>query len=100
MVYVDAVHYETDSKGYKVISKLKWTNNLNEQAINICTKQQMIDFINKNPNCTKTKYLDSKIVWNIKGWIVGEDVRVVDNSYLRTDSNSTKADNLGALPEF
>lgn len=100
MVYVDAVHYETDSKGYRFIEKLKWTNNLNEQATNICTKQQMIDFINKNPNCTKTKYLDNKIIWDIKGWIAGEDIRVVDSSYLRTDSNSTKADNLGSLLEF
>lgn len=33
----------------------------------------------------------------------GEDVRVVvidGRKYLRTDNNSTKADNLGALPEY
>lgn len=95
MVYIDAVHYETDSHGCEVISKLKWTNTLTEQASNTCTKRQMIDFINQNPNCTKTKYYSS---WN--GWTKGEDVRVVDNSYLRTDSNNTKADNLGSLPRF
>ena len=55
----------------------------------------MIDFINKNPGCTKTKYYN---LWN--GWTVGEDVRVVENSYLRTDANGIKADNLGSLPRF
>lgn len=33
----------------------------------------------------------------------GEDVRVVSNGrekYLRTDNNSTRADNLGSLPEY
>ncbi len=33
----------------------------------------------------------------------GEDVGVVSSSgetYLRTDNNSTRADNLGALPEY
>ena len=54
----------------------------------------MIDFINKNPGVTKTKY------YGYYGWVVGEDVRVVDNEYLRTDSNRTKADNLGKLPRF
>ncbi len=95
MVYIDAVHYETDLHGCEVLSKLKWTNTLTEQAIEVCSKQAMIDFINKNPNCTKTKYYKPYI-----GWVEGEDVRVVDNSYLRTDSNNTKADNLGNLPRF
>lgn len=94
MVYIDAVHYETDSHGCEVISQLKWTNTLTEQATNICTKAQMISFINDNPDCTKTKY--NSPIW---GWREGEDVRVVDNTYLRTDSNNTKADNLGSLPD-
>ena len=95
MVYIDAVHYETDSHGCEVISQLKWTNTLTEQATNICTKAQMISFINDNPDCTKTKY--NSPIW---GWREGEDVRVVDNTYHRTDSNNTKADNLGSLPRF
>ena len=78
MVYIDAVHYETDSHGCEVISQLKWTNTLTEQATNICTKAQMISFINDNPDCTKTKY--NSPIW---GWREGEDVRVVDNTYLR-----------------
>lgn len=95
MVYIDAVHYETNLHGYEVISKLKWTNTLTEQAIKVCSKQEMIDFISKHPNCTKTKYYKP-----YTGWVEGEDVKVVDNSYLRTDSNNTKADNLGSLPRF
>lgn len=100
MVYVDTVHYETDSKGNRYIAKLKWTNNLNEQATKTCTKQEMINFIKKNPNCTKTKYWTRKSVWDGYSWSVGEDIRVVDDCYLRTDANNTKADNLGNLPEF
>jgi len=99
MVYIDAVHYETDIHGCEVIDKLKWTNTLSEQAQNVCTKQQLIDFINKNPNCTKTKYLKSNS-WYGSQWVEGEDIRVVGNSYLRTDSNQTKKDNLGSLPKF
>ncbi len=99
MVYVDAVHYETDSHGCEVIAKLKWTNTLDEQASKESTKKQMIEFINQNPNCTKTKYLKDNL-WNGKQWVEGEDIRVVDNSYLRTDSNQIKKDNLGSLPRF
>lgn len=95
MVYIDAVRYEIDSHGCEVISQLKWTNTLSVQATNVWTKSQMIDFINKNPNCTKTKYYS---LWD--GWTEGEDVRVVDNSYLRTDSNNIKSDNLSSLPKF
>lgn len=95
MVYIDAVHYEKNIYGFELISHLKWTNTLSQPATNICTKSELINFINNNPNSTKTKYYNS---W--KGWVVGEDVRVVDNSYLRTDSNNIKADNLGSLPRF
>ena len=86
MVYIDAVHYETDSHGCEVISQLKWTNTLTEQATNICTKAQMISFINDNPDCTKTKY--NSPIW---GWREGEDVRVVANTYLRTNEKAIEA---------
>lgn len=95
MIYIDKVHYSTDSHGCEVISDVKWTKELTEDATNECSKQQMIDFINKNPNVTKTKY---KNAWG--NWQSGEDVRVVDNSYLRTDSNYIKKDNLGNLPRY
>lgn len=54
----------------------------------------MINFINEHPNVTKTKY------YRYGNWTVGEDVRVVDNSYLRTDANNIKSDNLGSLPRY
>ena len=94
MVYIDAVHYEQDIHGCEYIAKLKWTNDLYSNATNECSKRDMINFINENPNVTKTKY------FRYGSWAVGEDVRVVDNSYLRTDANNIKADNLGFLPRY
>lgn len=94
MVYIDAVHYEQDLYGYEYIARMKWTNTLSLQAANECTKSQMIDFVNKNPNFTKTKY------YRYGRWVEGEDVRVVDNRYLRTDANNYLADNLGSLPRY
>ena len=94
MVYIDAVHYEQDSYGYEYIAKMKWTNTLSLPATEECTKRQMIDFVNKHQNCTQTKY------YRNGRWIIGEDVRVVDNWYLRTDANNIKADNLGSLPRY
>lgn len=94
-IYIDAVHYEKTPFGREVITLLQYTPSLTEKATKICTKQQMIDFINQHPNCTKTKYYDA--LW---GWRECENVRVVDNTYLRTDANNTKVDNLGSLPRF
>lgn len=95
MVYIDKVHYTTDRNGNELyISSMKWTNDLNANAVRECSKHEMIDFINKNPDCTKTKY------FRYGRWYVGEDVHVVDNSYLRTDGNNIKADNLGSLPRY
>lgn len=94
MVYIDKVHYIIDAHGCEVIGNLKWTNSLTESAANECTKKQMIDFINNNPNVTNTKYYRNGL------WITGENVRVVDNNYLRTDNNKKLADNLGELPRY
>ena len=94
MVYIEKVHYEQDRYGYEYISKLKWTNTLYSDEVNECTKRDMINFINEYPNVTKTKY------FRYGSWVVGEDVRVIDNSYLRTDANNIKADNLGSLPRY
>lgn len=93
-IYIDAVHYEK-IYGREVITQLKYTPILTEKATRICSKRQMIHFINQQPNCTKTKYYDA-----IYGWREGEYVRVVDNTYLRTDSNNIKEDNLGSLQRF
>ena len=94
MIYIDQVHYLKDSHGCSVIGSVKWTQNFNELSTSESTKQTMIDFIKQNPNCTKTKYK------NYGAWSLGENVMVVDNSYLRTDSNGTKADNLENLIEY
>lgn len=51
----------------------------------------MITHIKTNLNSVKTKYLKNGV------WCVGEDVRVVDDSYLRTDANHILRDNLGNL---
>ena len=94
MKYIDAVRYKTDSHGCEVISELRCANILNETGKVVYTKQQMIEYINRNPNNVKTKYFKNNM------WISGEYVRVVDNAYLRTDSNNIKQDNLGELPTF
>jgi len=94
MVYIDKVHYEQDRYGNECIANVKWTNDLYSAATKECTKRDMINFINEHPNVTKTKY------YRYGNWAVGEDVRVVDNSYLRTDANNIKADNLGSLPRY
>ncbi len=94
MVYIDAVHYEQDRYGNEYISKVKWTNELYFAAVNECSKWDMIDFVNKNPNVTKTKY------YRYGTWVVGEDVHVVANAYIRTDANNLMSDNLGSLPRY
>ncbi|HUX22355.1 MAG TPA: DUF3892 domain-containing protein [Spirochaetia bacterium] len=63
----------------------------------IWTKDQVVTSINGGRSF-KTIYKNQD-----GSWKQGEDVRVVvieGHSYLRTDANRTKADNLGELPEF
>ena len=95
MVYVDKVHYTKDSYGNELyISEVMWTDSLYENAWKRCSKADMIRFINANPGHARTKY--------VRGgrWCDGEEIRVVDNSYLRTDNNNIKADNLENLPRY
>lgn len=92
LYYIDEVKKSRGYDGYDVITSLAYTQNLNTKASMWCTKRQMIDYINAHPNAVvKTKYFRNG------SWHVGEDVRVVDNEYLRTDPNNTKRDNLGKL---
>ena len=94
MFYIDKVHYAKDSYGNKLyISTVTGTTVLTEDSTNEYTKQAVIDFINDG-NAVKTKYRKNY------AWTVGEDVHVVDNRYIRTDSNYIKADNLENLPEY
>ena len=95
MVYVDKVRYAKDLHGNEsYISEMKWTNALTENAYKRFTKTDMIKFINDKPDCAHTKY------YRNGRWCDGEEIRVVDNSYLRTDKNNIKADNLENLPRY
>lgn len=94
MIYIDAVKDGKDAHGCIVIIEVKWTDELTAQATKKCSKASMIDYINKNPDNVMTKYLRNG------DWVKGEHVHVVDNSYLRTDANQTKKDNLDSLPRY
>lgn len=66
-------------------------------AATIWTKDQVVTYINGGQSF-KTIYMKADGQWHI-----GEDVRVVvidGESFLRTDANKIKADNLGELPEL
>lgn len=92
MLYIDEVEKGKDSHGCEVITHVYYTNVLSQKAYRKCTKREMINFINQNPNTTvKTKYKRYGV------WVSGAEVHVVDNEYLRTDGNNIKADNLGEL---
>jgi len=94
MLYIDAIREIEDSHGCTVIGHVKATEYKYLQASSVYSKADMIAYINKYPNGVKTKY---KIGG---GWAEGETVRVVDNSYIRTDANRVLRDNLGNLPKF
>lgn len=94
MVYIDGVKFDTDYQGNKVITVLRWTETLNTTGSKFTAKYQMVEYVKNHPNNTKTKY------YRNGSWHVGEDVRVVDGKYLRTDANNIKTDNLGNLPEI
>jgi hypothetical protein len=94
MVYIDGVKFIEDYSGNEVISVLRWTETFNVQGSSFATKREMIQYVKDHPYGVKTKYR------RYGSWHDGEYVRVVDNAYLRTDANNTKADNLGELDEF
>ncbi len=92
MLYIDQVEKGKDVHGCEVITHVCYTNVLSQKAYKKCTKREMINFINQNPNTiVKTKYIKSGV------WFSGAEVLVVNNEYLRTDGNNKKADNLGEL---
>lgn len=96
MIYIDAVKYKEDLHGCRVIEKLRYANELTKTGTDICTKQQLIQYIKTNTYGAKTKY--RKSIYD--DWTEGAYIRVVDDSYLRTDSNFIREDNLSELPEF
>lgn len=91
MLYIDAIETESGNNGYEVITHVYSTPYLYVTANQRWTKREMITHIKTNLNSVKTKYLKNGV------WCVGEDVRVVDDSYLRTDANHILRDNLGNL---
>ena len=91
MLYIDKVR-KTIVNGVELITDVRYSNYLCLNGTNWCSKYQMINYINNHPYVTvKTKY------WRYGQYVEGEKVRVVDDEYLRTDSNNIKADNLGEL---
>jgi len=95
---ISAVRYETSSTG-RHISQLRVHTDGAESVgqATTWTKNQVVTSINAGQRFkTIYKTADDK-------WHMGEDVRVVvidGESFLRTDANKIKADNLGELPEF
>lgn len=88
MIYIDEVIKNDDN----VIVKVYWiSNQLTVKASKWTTKKDMIEYINGHPGNVKTKYKRNG------AWREGEYVHVVDNSYLRTDANNIKQDNLENL---
>lgn len=61
----------------------------------IATKEQVIDLILKNFTF-KTYYKDEQNI----GYIIGPQVHVFKDKYLRTDETDTEKDNLDNLPQF
>lgn len=91
-IYIDDVIKEDAGNGQHVIKSVCWTTDFYSKANNWCSKKEMIDYMQTyNYVSVKTKYR------GYGGWIMGEDVRVVDGRYLRTDANETPCDNLGNL---
>lgn len=95
---ISAVRYETSSTEHH-ISQLRVHADRDDTMgpAETWTKNQVVVSINGGQRFkTIYKKADGK-------WYMGEDVRVVvidGESFLRTDANKIKADNLGELPEF
>lgn len=86
--YIEKVHYDENYKGNEVIARLRYSL-IDGVTLYECSKREMIAKINNgNTACT---WVNGKM---------GDNVHVVDNSYLRTDGNNKLSDNLGNLPQF
>lgn len=72
-----------------VITDLKASKDSQTATGTIMKKKALIDLIETDGHSAKT-YNAGK----------SEDIRVVSKKFLRTDSNSTEADNLGSLPKI
>lgn len=93
MTYIYAVHYVTDQHGCEVVGEVKTSSSLYSDAEVKMSKQKVIQLI-KLGYQFKTKYKLNGL------YREGEDVRVVNGEYLRTDANNKREDNLGNLPRY
>ena len=86
-----STYYVTNADKDKndVVTDLKASKDSQTAAGTVMTKKALIDLIETDGHSAKT-YNAGK----------SEDIRVVDKKFLRTDSNNTKADNLGSLPKI
>jgi len=78
------------SKGIEKVKVVDASGDSFGTSETIETKQTVIDNINSKNYEYYTVVDDKK----------GSKVEVVDNKYIRSDANSTKADNLGSLDTF
>lgn len=92
MIYIFEVEKTDYGDDYYVIDLVRWNNQLNADDGYWWTKQEMVKFMLDNPYIrVKTKYKKYGV------WIEGEDVRVINRQYIRTDANNYRCDNLGNL---
>lgn len=94
--YVTAVR--TDSDG--VITHLNTKKGDTSASDVTMSKSELITLLSSkdDKNTAKTWRVEFQSGRPLQ--VLTEDIRVVDGTYLRTDPNSTKADNLGNLPSF
>lgn len=93
-LYIDEVEKETIGYNGYIIKYVYVTEDFYSKATTKWSKEKMIAFMKANPHIgVKTKYKD--VYLNI--WMLGEDVKVIDGKYLRTDPNDKTCDNLGRL---
>lgn len=93
-LYIDEVEKETIGNNRYIIKYVYATENFYSKAKTRWSKKDMIAFMKANPHIgVKTKY--KGLYLNI--WMLGEDVKVIDGKYLRTDPNDKTCDNLGRL---
>jgi len=93
--YISEVSY-TDKNNKDYISEVRVSGSLNSNSTEVWGRRKVVNSIEAG-NIFYTKYKESN------SWKQGSKVNIIDvdgDKYLRTDSNKTKKDNLGKLPEF
>lgn len=86
-------HARKDAKG--VITDLNTKKDGTTASAVSMTKSALIALIDKDK---KPAVSDTAKTYTAKG--ESEDIKVIKSKYLRTDANTTEADNLDTLPSF